>query len=87
MAYKLDLPKDSRIHPVFHVSLLKKKIGENLPVQSMLPIVRSEDEILVPKPQAVLDRWVRKRKDEVLIHWQGLSPTEATWEDLVTMKQ
>ncbi|KAA8542515.1 hypothetical protein F0562_023667 [Nyssa sinensis] len=46
-----------------------------------------EDGILVPKPQAVLDRRVRKKKDEVLIHWQGLSPAEATWEDLVTMKQ
>ncbi|KAA8522099.1 hypothetical protein F0562_012587 [Nyssa sinensis] len=87
VAYKLDLPKDSRIHPIFHVSLLKKKIGENLLVQSMLPIVRSEDGILVSKPQAVLDRRVRKKKDEVLIHWQGLSPAEATWEDLVTMKQ
>jgi hypothetical protein len=37
MAYKLDLPTSSRVHPVFHVSWLKKIIGDNIPVQTILP--------------------------------------------------
>ncbi|KAJ0009668.1 hypothetical protein Pint_33582 [Pistacia integerrima] len=35
---------------------------------------------LVSCPQAVLDRRFRKGKTEFLIHWQGLSPADATWE-------
>ncbi|KAJ4718791.1 Ty3/gypsy retrotransposon protein [Melia azedarach] len=80
VAYKLELPASSRIHPVFHVSLMKKKVGEEQ-VQTQLPLMDVADEKLIPTPQAVLDRRVRKRKHEVLIHWHGLSPAEATWED------
>ena len=37
MAYKLELPASYRVHPVFHVSCLKKVISDNIPVQTMFP--------------------------------------------------
>ena len=47
MAYKLELPTASRLHPVFHVSCLKKVIGDKLPVQTILPKLDKEGKIIL----------------------------------------
>ena len=54
MAYKLELPASSRVHPVFHVSCLKMVIGENLPVQTILPELDEEGKIIL-EPEAVTE--------------------------------
>ena len=47
MSYKLELPASSRVHPVFHVSCLKKVIGETLPFQKILPELDEEGKIIL----------------------------------------
>ena len=54
MAYKLELPASSRVHPFFHVSCLKKVIGDKLLVQKILPELDEEGKT-IPEPEAVME--------------------------------
>ena len=47
MTYKLELPATSRVHPVFHVSCLKKVIGDKIPIQTILPELDEEGKIIL----------------------------------------
>lgn len=80
VAYKLDLPATSQIHPTFHVSLLKAAHGALTPT---LPLPNEPRFTL--QPRAILDKQVVKKGDrikvQVFVHWQGIPATEATWED------
>ena len=85
VAYHLALPSGSLIHNVFHVSMLKKHVGPVTTISTQLPPV-TNDSILVPQPELVLDRRVTQRgkfrlKVEVLIQWKGTSANDATLED------
>lgn len=87
VAYKLDLPAHSRVHPVFHVSLLKKAIGTDFQAQP-LPEVLNEDHELVAEPEAV----VAVREDtmghiEVLIQWTSLPACENSWESAAQLHE
>ncbi|KAL2251676.1 UNVERIFIED_CONTAM: Transposon Ty3-G Gag-Pol polyprotein [Sesamum indicum] len=81
--YKLELPAESRIHPVFHVSLLKKKIGSKYFPSVNLP--EMEDKVFKIYPIAILGRRLIPRNNvgvpQVLIQWAHSTPEQATWED------
>src|SRR4051812_41978065 len=86
VAYKLKLPSTSNIHPVIHVSQLKKAIGKLDKVEAELPEVKAQE----LDPEMTLGTRWRKRdgvaRQQVLIHWQGLTEDLATWEDLENSK-
>jgi hypothetical protein len=77
VAYKLVLPLSAKIHDVFHVSILKKWVGTGIPVHSDLSLLNPDDDVVLPR--AVLDHRVTHGRAEILVHWQGHSPAEATW--------
>jgi len=90
VAYKLKLPTQARIHPVFHVSLLKKKIGDEVVESIELPPMSAAGEMLI-EPEAVLDtRWIKKGSrfvEEILVKWKHLQNDDATWEDAVALRE
>jgi transposase InsO family protein len=86
-AYKLQLPSSSSVHPVFHVSQLKRVVQPATQVSSDLPDISDPFQI----PVAVLQRRVVSRGlravQQGLIQWSSLSPSLATWEDLEALRQ
>ncbi|KAL3534920.1 hypothetical protein ACH5RR_003381 [Cinchona calisaya] len=68
IAYKLQPLESSRIHPMFHISFLKRQVGSDRVVSSTLPVWGEEDvAILVLK--AVLKRRVILRNQLPVIQW------------------
>lgn len=83
VAYRLELPVTSTIHPVFHVSQLKKAVGSSV-VVAQLPDRLDSHQI----PERVLQRrWGPNGASQGLILWSGLHPSLATWEDLIPLRQ
>lgn len=84
VAYKLQLPSDSLVHPVFHVSQLKEFRPDYSPVFAELPKLPALD-VLDTSPEKVLDRRMVKKGGaaitQVLVKWKDLAEDAATWED------
>ncbi|WOG90151.1 hypothetical protein DCAR_0209394 [Daucus carota subsp. sativus] len=83
IAYRLKLPSHSRVHPVFHVSLLKKHVGPAPIMEGELPQTNDAD-IVTLEPFRVLQRRQVQRQGQSiaqwLVQWKGLESYEASWE-------
>ena len=83
-AYSLALPEDWKIHPVFHVSLLRAWRAAD--VQEDQP-VSQDDRPEVEEPYWEIERILRWRKvkrnkkiqKEYLVLWKGFPVSEASW--------
>ena len=84
VAYRLHLPPKAHIHDVFHVHLLKKFVGE--PPTALVPLPSILHGRVVPTPAAVIRTRLNRGRWQVLVHWDGRAPADATWEAVEDFK-
>ncbi|KAJ1692442.1 hypothetical protein LUZ63_009140 [Rhynchospora breviuscula] len=89
VAYKLNLPATSSIHPVIHVSQLKARVGFGQAVAPLVPLISSFTPA-VKEPVAILARRLIKRRNnpiaQTLVQWRDQPAEEASWEDYAATK-
>ena len=86
-AYRLDLPHRMKIHPVFHVSLLKPYKTSAIPnhMQPPPPPIVVENE-LEWEVEEVLDSKRRYRQLHYKVKWSGHPHSEDSWEPAGNLK-
>jgi len=90
-AYRLALPTElSKIHDVFHVSLLRKYIPNPTHVLETQPIQVNEDLSYEEEPVQILDRKEQVLRTKTIplvkVLWRNHQVEEATWESEEQMK-
>ena len=92
VAYELVLPPGlSGVHPVFHVSMLKRYHGDGNYIIRWDLVLLDENLSYEEEPVAILDREVRKLRSReiasVKVQWKNRSVEESTWEKEVGMQE
>lgn len=75
VSFRLDLPKNMRIHNTFHISLLETA-HPNTPLEQDLEADDTEEF----EVEQILDHRRNRNKDEYLVRWKNCGPEEDTWE-------
>ena len=88
VAYRLELPPAVKIHPVFHVSVLRKA-GDSSVIVMSTPSLVGDDLCMVVRPKAVLgvqENLHAAGSRQVLVQWEGSAPEDATWESAADLE-
>ncbi|WMV09944.1 hypothetical protein MTR67_003329 [Solanum verrucosum] len=91
VAYELESPTElAEIHPVFHISLLKKCVGDPASIVPLESVAVKDSLSYKDVPVEILDHQVRrlrnKEVDSVKVLWRSQSVEGATWEAEAAMK-
>ena len=92
VAYRLELPPNfANVHPVFHISMLRKYVSDPSHVLQAQEVEVSEDLSYEERPVAIVDTQVRQLRSKVIpmvkVLWQNHSTEECTWESEQEMRR
>ena len=85
MAYHLALPPSCRVHPVFHVSVLKKALPSDVQAYEIPEELTEEWEMNVQPEDLLGLSYNRVGAAKVLVHWKHLPSCDDSWEPLVEL--
>ena len=85
VAYESDLPNElAMVHPIFHVSLLRKFIGDENTIVPLQDVTIEENSSYEEVPVEILDRQVKRLRNKeiasVKVLWRNQLLESATWE-------
>ena len=85
VAYHIALPPHlSNLHPVFHVSQLRKYVLDLSHIIEVESVQLRADLTFQAKPAKIIDRSAKSLRNKTIslvkVLWDGQSPEEATWE-------
>ncbi|KAK4716358.1 hypothetical protein R3W88_014696 [Solanum pinnatisectum] len=91
VAYELDLPNElAPVHPIFHVSMLKKFIGDPVSIIPLEGLGVDESLSYEEVPVEILDQQVKRLRNKevasVEVLWRNHLVKGATWEAEADMK-
>ena len=68
MSYKLELLTSSWVHPIFHVSCLKKVIGDKIPIQTIF-LEFDEEEKVILEPEKFTKTRTKQLWNQAIIEY------------------
>ncbi|KAJ8769265.1 hypothetical protein K2173_002193 [Erythroxylum novogranatense] len=91
VSYRLALPPHlSSVHPVFHISMLRKYIPDPSHILQTPEVNIAEDLSYEETPVAIIDRQIRKLRNKdipmIKVQWQNQRIEECTWETEESMR-
>ena len=84
VAYELELPTSAKIHPIFHVSLLRPAYGQQTPFTPPPLPINSDGELTLSPSKILGHRWIKEGGVptlELLVQWDECPLEEASWEN------
>jgi hypothetical protein len=87
VAYRLQLPNNSAVHPIIHVSQLKLASRFKGMVSHQLPFELLQFHVLVQVLATIMVSRGGSQITQVLVWWYELPDELMTWEDVELLKQ